>query len=80
MEVVLQSYLAYINKPHLAYGSKKSEEDCIMDDIKKVSGYTVKNLWPVYSSEKEKEKAEQALIKHILQDYNKLNMARKIIK
>ncbi len=51
-----------------------------MDDEKKVSGYTVKNSWPVYSSEKEKAISEQALIKHILQDYNKLNMVRKIVK
>lgn len=44
-----------------------------MVEVKTVSGYTVKNLRPVYSTEKEKELAEQTLIKNILQDYNKMD-------
>lgn len=43
-----------------------------MVDEKKVLGYTVKNSRPVYSDEKEKEKAEQNLIKNILNEYNKV--------
>lgn len=43
-----------------------------MTDVRKIAGYTVNNQRPEYQSEQEKESAEQALIKKVLREYNKL--------
>ena len=43
-----------------------------MTDERKISGYIVKNQRPEYQSAKEKESAEQAVIKKVLREYNKL--------
>ncbi|WP_156900495.1 hypothetical protein [Anaerovorax odorimutans] len=45
----------------------------------KISGYIIKNISPIYSDNKDKEKAEQELIKNILKEYNNLGEDKTLI-
>lgn len=48
-----------------------------MRDEKKISGYIVKNQRPDYQTKQEKETAEQAVVRKVLREFNKLESQKK---